>query len=540
MNCKKTARLLSYLAAFLFNLFVSPTTVRCNDNSIVPVSGMNKTLRDHIRKQRFLKHVLNQLKGADSLLKNSSSSAGPSQRGAFSSLLQETNQGSNTPSSQHSYNITSPDKPDHHSSLTSFNTPNLVVSEREDKNILTFKFRPRAVKNKTLVNKIHLWLYVRTKDKGKSQSPTSQSVSFSSPPPSTRDLNSEEVPTRRKGKRIKIRVFLSDASGGRGPRIAELKTRVQGSTWGKLGLPVSLINTLAEAGANNTLRLRVECKRCSGKTQVVMPSSGSSKNCLQRPGGKRHNKKKDEKTRRLRKHCADVEDTDERLFPFIVIEEKSKASGARIKREAEPTRRVTCKSDHCSNHTAGVQAGQGDVGNVSSGAARCCRLVNTYVQFSRLSLDHIVVYPSGFEYATCIQDCHDTPASTENNSSQISNLITQRIRLHDNQPSQRQSRASGRLNGPRHFNYRHKRQYSPLQQYQHGQQHSRHWQPRLHRWFGHKWNRLKPQLARPMDANSIVIVYLTDGHKLAQTRLPNVVITQCGCKNHFVSTKDKV
>lgn len=133
MNCKKTARLLSYLAAFLFSLFVAQTSVRCNDNNVVPASSMNKTLRDHIRKQRFLKHVLNQLKGADSLLKNSSSSAGPSQRGAFSSLLQDTSLGSkaNTPASRHSLNITSPDTPDHDTSLTSLNPPNLIVSERE-------------------------------------------------------------------------------------------------------------------------------------------------------------------------------------------------------------------------------------------------------------------------------------------------------------------------------------------------------------------------------------------------------------------------
>lgn len=388
---------------------------------------------------------------------------------------------------------------------------------------------------------MHLWLYVRTKDKGKSPSPASQSVSFSSPPPSTRDLNSEEVPTRRKGKRIKIRVFLSDASGARGPRIAELKTRVEASAWGKLGLPVSLINSLAEAGANNTLRLRIECKRCSGNTQVVMPGSGSSKNCRQRPGGKKHNKKKEEKTRRWRKHCAEVGDNDERLFPFIVIEEKSKATGARVKRESESTRLVTCKPDHCSNQTlARVKAGHGVVGNTSSGTARCCRLVNTYVSFSRLNLGHIVVYPSEFEYITCIQDCHNTPTPTDNNLSQISSLITQRIRFHDKEPPQRRSRGRDRLNSLRQLNHRHKRQYSPPQQYQRGHQHGHHSQPGLHRWFGHKWNRLKPQLAQPMDANDIVIVYFTDGHKLAQIRLPNVVIMQCGCKNDFVSTTDKV
>ncbi|CAG5115161.1 unnamed protein product, partial [Candidula unifasciata] len=133
MNWMTTARALSYLAGFVFTLFVPPISVRCHDNNVVPFSDMNKTLRDHIRKQRFLKHVLHQLRGSETPLKNSTSSAGPSQRAAFSWLVPDTDYGSNTPSSQHSHNSTNmvnrpvPDKG--LTSLASLSPPNLVFSE---------------------------------------------------------------------------------------------------------------------------------------------------------------------------------------------------------------------------------------------------------------------------------------------------------------------------------------------------------------------------------------------------------------------------
>nr|KAG5701603.1 hypothetical protein BaRGS_019292 [Batillaria attramentaria] len=80
----------------------------------------------------------------------------------------------------------------------------------------------------------------------------------------------------RTSKLVKIRVFLVDEQNRKSKRIAELRKRVSRSNWHRLGLPVSLIHSRTKA-ENETVKLRVRCKRCNRKVQLIMP--GDDQKC---------------------------------------------------------------------------------------------------------------------------------------------------------------------------------------------------------------------------------------------------------------------
>ena len=185
--------------------------------------------------------------------------------------------------------------------------------------------------------------------------------------PSTRSLK----PRKKRHKMIKIRVFASNKRGKKGKRIAELRKRVEKSFWGEMKLPVSLMNSLrgskageagetGEAGkdgdgeetqdaegvvgstavvgssgvmgrkdsqgsmSDQTLYLRLECKRCTRRTQLVV---SNPKPCRRRKRRRRKGKKrrKRRKTRRTKKTklCFIKHLENKRIEPFIMIEEKT-------------------------------------------------------------------------------------------------------------------------------------------------------------------------------------------------------------------------
>lgn len=334
---------------------------------------------------------------------------------------------------------------------------------------------------------------------------------------------------RRRGKNIKIRVFLSDENGLRGQRIAELKTRIKSSSWGKLGLPVSLMSSLAET---ETLRLRVECKRCSRKTQVVLPGNLDSKRCknlLTKKTNKK--KKKGNRIRRWRKHCSNIGEQDEKLFPFIVIEEKSRNFNGRVKRTLGVKSDINPARFDCHNYnTSHVKSSGKPISSASH--IQCCTPFKTFVDFAELNLDQVIVYPSGFELASCSDGCvqpatlflDNVKRHLEQLLSPSSNKIC-KIEPKSDEHSSLLCRAISSTD----------RQHSRLRLHH---KHHRHSQ-KAH-WHKHKLSRLKntSRGCFPVESHNLVILHFTPEHNLARLELPGFLATRCACKSHLPLNKD--
>lgn len=366
-------------------------------------------------------------------------------------------------------------------------------------------------------------------------SSSSQSLSSSSPSPTTRDLKKDQRNARGKGKRIKIRVFLSDTNGSRGQRIAELKTRIETSSWGKLGLPVSIIHTLGDEHSNNTLRLRIECKRCSRKTQVVMPGNADSKLCKQKQGQSKKNHKNAAKLRRWKKHCTHVENIDEKLFPFLVIEEKTRSAQGRFKRASviDPYKSNTGCINQTRLENAGVMLSTDSRTSPILPGPRCCTLVKTFVEFSDLNLDFVIVYPSGFEYGSCVDDCGGTDFSptprANRNLKLIAHIISETLEQHEGLFSTKPPVAT-----PVHETHPSYAESYHMQQPQYNQQSF----PR-HRLPNHKLGRLKRSgICKPTESENLALLHFTTDNRIVQTKLPNFIVTRCGYKNYLPSAKD--
>ncbi|CAL1526131.1 unnamed protein product, partial [Lymnaea stagnalis] len=226
---------------------------------------------------------------------------------------------------------------------------NLIKSESPAKNVLTFRFHPDIINGRTIVTRINLWLFVnKTDTKGKV---AQQDARKPSQGPQSRELN------KRKGKKIKIRVFLINANNVRIQKIAELKKSIDSDNWQKLSLPVSLISTIAHSQSNNTLYLRVECKKCNRKAFLNLPG-----NCTRKPQS--INRKKEGKTKRKRSYCPDGSSGRGELKPFISIEEKHKGS-RRVKRASlDQTKNALagCSTERADGHKALIGDGDGHDG----------------------------------------------------------------------------------------------------------------------------------------------------------------------------------
>lgn len=413
-----------------------------------------------------------------------------------------------------------------------FGTPSdtFSVSLISEKDVLTFKFKSNVVRNNTRVNRIYLWLYFWTQEHKSKTSGTSS-------PPKTRDLNGDDYQDKpMKGKKVKIRVFLSDTNGSRGQRIAELTTRIKSSTWGKLGLPVSLMNALAET---DTLRLKVECKRCTRKVQLILPGNNGSKSCRQLQRMKKR-KKKEKRVRRMRKNCASVDNTNEKLFPFIVLEEKSKFNHNRFKRAAvidldtSKKKGIGCIKCTKSNKRNVFDAGISQ--NINTSVKQSCVSVATYVDFADLNLDYVVVYPSGFEYVTCIGSCSDTPVLLPGNTKRILKRV---IRSASKEILNHQKKVHG------HSSHTNETYVSNYTNHRHITQHRLHIQHNRFRTMkqGH-WDKFRRRMVstsqhgcQPVETRNLVILYFTHEHNLAHLELPGFLVTQCGCNNHLPHMK---
>ncbi|BFY97190.1 hypothetical protein BsWGS_00230 [Bradybaena similaris] len=520
--------LLLIIIAFVL-VTVIPEPVKCVPQKLIPFARMNQSFQDNVWKHKFLNQMMGKLLQSDIFMRNSTVANGQ-QRGTYSPRFQNNTQfsGTLTPN-QLLYNLSTTERlvtntlPAPKDYVSRLSPPNLVYSEGVEKNVLLFRFRPNTIRNNTQVNRINLWLYVWTKDnkEGISSSPSSTAASAAK---TRSNLKSD----RRRGKNIKIRVFLSDEHGFRGPRIAELKTSIKSSSWGKLGLPVSLMSSLAET---ETLRLRIECKRCSRKTQVVLPGNSDSKRCkkLQKANKK---KKKGNRIRRWRKHCSNIGEPDEKLFPFIVIEEKSRNFNGRVKRTLEAESDTNHAGSDCYNYNTSHIKNSDKTILSTYNSLQCCTPFKTFVDFAELNLDQVIVYPSGFEFAACSDGCLQPATSfLDNVKRHLERLLGPssskicKIEPKSGEQSSLLCRAISSTD----------RQHTRLRLHHKPHRHSQ----RAH-WHKHKLSRLKNTSGGcfPVESQNLVILHFTREQNLARLELPRFLATRCACRSHLPLNKD--
>lgn len=130
---------LSYITALSIaaTFFIPPTSVGGSGNTVIPDSYMKKTLRDHLNKEKFLRHI------RDRLMENgrNSTAASSPRRSMFPSLSQDKTSLTNTPATQISHNVTTvgrlvPEKGITSKSFVSgLSYPNLVHSESEGNDV---------------------------------------------------------------------------------------------------------------------------------------------------------------------------------------------------------------------------------------------------------------------------------------------------------------------------------------------------------------------------------------------------------------------
>uniref|UniRef100_A0A2C9KRJ5 TGF-beta family profile domain-containing protein n=1 Tax=Biomphalaria glabrata TaxID=6526 RepID=A0A2C9KRJ5_BIOGL len=362
------------------------------------------------------------------------------------------------------------------------NITNIFFLLVSGKNVLTFRFRPEIIKGGKPVLRINLFLYVSKKDNKESGT-----ESFPSTFPTSRNLGNVKTNSREKGKKIKILIFLVTASGNRIQKLAELKKSINRSQWEKLGLPVSLISKVAEANSNNTLYLRVECKKCNKKTQLSIPTK-----CIRRHRLRKN--KKDKREPRSNKNCSHSSAATADVHkPFIVVESSDAIS--RNKRNAKP-------------EPACEDVGVNKTGITTPG---CCKQIKTFVQFADLNLSNAIVSPSGFYLVTCTGEC--TTASPVKTRSQYR-------RSEDINLNVRSSLAKGYHRILRHLYHRHR--YSP------GHPHHR-----SRNWYNEKWTRsLSPSAntCAPVQTEELILLHFTQDQTLVRSHIPNFLVTKCGCK----------
>ncbi|XP_005093781.1 uncharacterized protein LOC101862711 [Aplysia californica] len=557
-----------------------PPTVDCNGT--ISSAMLNQTIREKIRAQRLLEQIKHKL--------NTST---PSDISVISGI----------PRRLHS-------RPQHQSSSTKFNLNNanilypgtdaqtrynqswplvnpkpptktvlrpampwnsIIPAVGVDRNILAFSLKNETVSGTRMVTKIYLWLYVWKRERKKKMTSSSRPItsSASSSGPSARDMAAKRRGARnkrqKKGKMIKIRVFLSDENGKRGQRIAQLKKKVHKSKWETLGLPVSLVKSIESSSRGNKLWLKVECKRCTRRTQLVFPTTSDSKKCRRnkrkkRKGRTRKSSKDKKSMRRLRKKCAS-EVADSKMFPFIVLEEKPMSANSRPKRDVEkenapvfPFRprfrgkreKERFGSQPEKNTRAEMQA------HIVNQEQTCCREQKVFIEFSDLNLDDVIVAPSGFTLTTCTGSCFGdvTSTSTNNVHSLCSGKHPQNEML-SNTASDGQMVTS--------FPAQHKtlsaddNSTNTSHTSQKIRQHVRNFleteDPNVRRGphsflsivASRKRRRLKlkepPPQCGPVERQSLVIVHFTQDNNLVQSELPNFLISKCGCKGNLLPNK---
>ncbi|KAL8611947.1 hypothetical protein ACOMHN_034076 [Nucella lapillus] len=333
------------------------------------------------------------------------------------------------------------------------------------KNVLEFSIkRPRAGNLPITVSKINLYVYVWKR----------------------REARRPRRNRRRPRKRlIKIRVFQVEGRSRKGKRIAELRKNVHSSQWHRLSLPVSVVHSMWKVN-NGTLKLRVRCKRCFRKVQLILPADAVKCN---RQRARRQklkanllrsssfssfsNSSSGANRVQLRsldadKKCNLVGRGVPGLLPFMVIENKvgSFPVVEKILKAAMTSSRRSKRSTATSSASTRLP-GPTRVCNPSPRHSECCVLA-VPVDPAEYGMGDSIVAPSTLMATSCEGAC---PAA---------------------QRRPRRMRGNGRRGGRRKK--------------------------------GRQWS------CQPVEQQALEIWYFDHNHELAHASLPGLVISQCACR----------
>ncbi|XP_046380637.1 inhibin beta A chain-like isoform X2 [Haliotis rufescens] len=234
------------------------------------------------------------------------------------------------------------------------------------KNLLKFTINKSGEDQASVVTRVNLWIHVWQREKKR------------------------QARRKRKGKMIRISVYNNSSKDDK--VIAELRTRIQGTNWFRISLPISLVRNL-EMSQNSTIILRVECKRCNRKTRLMLPQMSKKKckrNKKRRSKGKKGGKHgRKPKAMGRKRGCGTARNypptVSTQRLPFMIIEQRYKSFDRR-------KRSLSCNPSDLTYRN----------GTVTS--SRCCRM-STYVEFSDMELDDAIVTPGGYDASRCIGRC---------------------------------------------------------------------------------------------------------------------------------------
>ena len=327
------------------------------------------------------------------------------------------------------------------------------------KNTLQFPLSRRRNTSDSEITRADLWILVWRKEK------------------KHKKKNFRQLRKRRKGKLIRIRIY--SVMNKESTKVAELRTKVQKTKWYKISLPISLLKNL-ESSQKQLMVLRVECKRCNRKTQIIFPRRPKAK--CRKTGRKNKDSKrgmnKDSKGKHRRRGCGTARLSPpakhSKHRPFIVIEQGWKGS-RRLRRSAQVM--TSCGTSSSSEGVLGVLTGR-------SPANSCCK-VSSYVDFSDMDLDDDIVSPAGYTAATCVGTCarrRRNISSSRSSRNRRSRRVSRR--------SRRRSRGRGKGHGGRNSN----RGYCTAD-----------------------------------ESSPLTVWIFNDDHDLVRAKLPGLVVRSCRC-----------
>lgn len=360
------------------------------------------------------------------------------------------------------------------------------------KNILVFDLqRPDS----TGVAKVNLWVYIWNK----------------------RNKNTRQRRKSKKGRLIKIRVFQIDERSPKGKRIAELRKHVQSSNWHRLSLPVSLVQSLP-ASENGTLKLRIRCKRCNHHTHLVMPSETTrcasndvmprgdevdefeeddadrqqkaraptpKGRSLRQGGGRRKGRGGRHRSLEPNKKCKRQSSGDTRdKFPFMVIEDKDRTpeEGSRYRRSSSSvsSSSATSLSEMDSSPSSAAVSTSSCVDESNNNSRSCC-VLSIPVEPSEYGLGEAIVAPTTLVVTACDGACSSRSQASSSPSS-----------------TARHNRRGRRGEGSR----------------------------------GRRGKNRKTTTCQPTDSQPLDVWFFDHNHNLVQASLPNMIVSQCGCRRN--------
>ncbi|PVD30756.1 hypothetical protein C0Q70_10031 [Pomacea canaliculata] len=364
--------------------------------------------------------------------------------------------------------------------------------DRPGKNILVFDLqRPDS----TGVAKVNLWVYIWNK----------------------RNKNNRQRRKSKKGRLIKIRVFQIDERSPKGKRIAELRKHVQSSNWHRLSLPVSLVQSLP-ASENGTLKLRIRCKRCNHHTHLVMPSETTrcasndvmprgdevdefeeddadrqqkpraptpKGRSLRQGGGRRKGRGGRHRSLEPNKKCKRQSSGDTRdKFPFMVIEDKDRTpeEGSRYRRSSSSvsSSSATSLSEMDSSPSSAAVSTSSCVDESNNNSRSCC-VLSIPVEPSEYGLGEAIVAPTTLVVTACDGACSSRSQASSSPSS-----------------TARHNRRGRRGEGSR----------------------------------GRRGKNRKTTTCQPTDSQPLDVWFFDHNHNLVQASLPNMIVSQCGCRRN--------